>query len=305
MNKKRIGEFSITIAIIITIISCSIILDNIRKSKYYHTPLNNQIDQVIIINNKIYYIIFGVVIFSYIIGIIQFTRYILTLKNEASLYEYYMIVFIILISTVILCIIAFIYYNRREVNKRFNALNTKIRSYIYKNNAFLDTLKNSDINTDISIYKTIQTLVESITSNDEHLIKKLVTLTLFYHFANTCRTNGEIDKEDVFKMFNNKDILYNKDQAAKYLKKEYNNIKNILDTLILRNLRNDTIITGSVRKKYNDIINDINQSANNLKLEIPMFKSLISVLLSLNIFNGMFLLLNTELIKRLYVLIKK
>lgn len=290
--KIIIGWFSIFIAIVITIVSCSIILHNLSKNKYYNVPLNIQTQQLIM-NSTVYYIILWVLLLLYIVGLSLYVAYLFrnSRRDETAMYIIIpSIPVIIAILGIIIAIISNIYSRK----KKFNKLNNEMREYIYKKTAFLDVLKNSRIDNDVSIYDTIKKQLATINlANDTEgdIINKLVTITLFYHFANTCHANGEIDKEDVFKLFSNKDILTNNVSPVKYLKPKNNLIRNILDKLIVPNLPGGITISDKVKNDYNTIISGLNTRANELNLEIPMLLSLtiwtlfLSIILLLIIFN--------------------
>lgn len=299
MNTKEIGKYVIITAIFITVVICSLILNSISKSKYNNVPLNNQSHKFTMINNAVYYSILSCIVILYLSVIILFGRYLSKAdKDDKSLFE---IGISIGISILILIMIIIVSIFRNIKKQKINSLNAEIISHIYKNTSFLDVLRKSRIDNDAVIYNTIKTQLATITSDDSDadLIKKMVTITLFYHFANTYHVNGEIDKEDVFKLFSSKDILSNNANPVKYLKLHNNDIKNIFDKFIKPNLNDGISICDTIKQKYATIINNFNKSADELKLEMPILKPFTIVTLILNI--CAFLIINRELLKKQFI----
>lgn len=259
------------IAIITTMYYISEFSKDIRRMKFYSSPLNIQSYKyksmnIFDVNNTGYFNMLHISIthgLSFLLALIALAYF-----NNVPFSAYFglLIGFIIVLFHILMRFLNKSYINSKS---RINSLNNEICSLIYKRLDFLKTLRDSST---VSVFDIKDTIVKSLetidpSTSEKDLIKVFFTLTMFNHFAKIHHSNSEIDRDELFKLFDHSTLLCKSCRPVDYLHVSGTRIEQIVDTYIEGNLGFKTASSINAIKECAIIVERINEYANNLNLD--------------------------------------
>lgn len=261
----------LVIAMLLTMFYIFKFLGDIKKLKLYSSPLNIQSYKfksmrIFDTNNEYFNILYISIIhgLSFILALIAFA----TLKNMT--FSVYSGLFIGVLVIVLFIVMRIVNKHYKNTKSRIDRLNEQICGMIYKKTDFLRILRDSSTVSVFDIKDTIIKSLETIDSStsERDLVKVFFTLTLFNHFAKIHHTNSEIERKDLFKVFDYSTLLCNSCKPVNYLHVSGTRIEQIVHTYIESNLPfNSTSASINAIRRCATIVENINEAANNLNLD--------------------------------------